>query len=185
VSTIIISDYKRDLFPRMPVCMRLPPRVGDYSRAPVAPPWSSIMPRVFVLPRLAAPASCPFAQHPPSCPYRALWTFQRSVQRYARCIKGPCPIGYLPMKTRMRGGFHVVPVVPRSRRGGLTPILTPISSPRPSAPTHKPAVQRVSTSTQTDSAAIWGSSGRRFKSCQPDQSFRWSTAYRRIMTCQI
>ena len=65
-----------------------------------------------------------------------------------------------------------LPVVPRARRRGLTPIRTPISSPCPSASTNKRAAQRVPASTQTCSAAIWGSSGRRFKSCQPDTGQR-------------
>src|SRR5258708_38223294 len=46
-------------------------------------------------------------------------------------------------------------------RRGLTPILTPISSPRPSASTNQPAAQRVSAGIQTCSAGNWGSSGRR------------------------
>jgi len=62
-----------------------------------------------------------------------------------------------------RSLIPVVPVVPRSRRCGLTPILTPISSPRPSASTNKPAAQRVLAGIQTCSADTWGSSGRRFK----------------------
>src|ERR1700739_1864969 len=61
-------------------------------------------------------------------------------------------------------------VVPRSRPRGLTPIRTPISSPCPSASTNKPAAQRVPAGIQTCSAGNWGSSGRRFKSCQPDKS---------------
>jgi hypothetical protein len=60
-------------------------------------------------------------------------------------------------------------VVPRSRPRGLTPIRTPISSPCPSASTNKPAAQRVPAGIQTCSAGNWGSSGRRFKSCQPDR----------------
>ena len=48
-------------------------------------------------------------------------------------------LGYLPES----GAVRRIRVVPRFRRRGLTPILTPISSPRPSASTHKRAAQRV------------------------------------------
>jgi hypothetical protein len=60
-----------------------------------------------------------------------------------------------------------LPVVPRSRPRGLTPIRTPISSPCPSASTNKPAAQRVPAGIQICSAGNWGSSGRRFKSPSP------------------
>jgi hypothetical protein len=92
------------------------------------------------------------------------------------CPAGPRLRSRLAQTLDDRGVGHPaalthLPVVPRARRRGLTPIRTPICSPCPSASTNKRAAQRVPASTQTCSAAIWGSSGRRFKSFQPDPVF--------------
>jgi Transposase IS116/IS110/IS902 family len=77
------------------------------------------------------------------------------------CPAGPRLRSRLAQTLDDRGVGHPaalthLPVVPRARRRGLTPIRTPISSPCPSASTNKRAAQRVPASTQTCSAAIWG-----------------------------